>query len=121
MSSQHPRIAIRYCTQCRWLMRAAWMAQELLSTFVLDLGEVALIPGTGGVFEVWAEETLIWSLAEQGRFPEITELKRLVRDQVVPGKSLGHIDRKAAQQAASANPENNMPASENTSTDLADL
>lgn len=93
---QHPRIAIRYCTQCRWLMRAAWMAQELLTTFVLDIGEVALIPGTGGVFEVWAEDTLIWSRAQEGRFPEITELKRLVRDQVAPGKSLGHVDRKAA-------------------------
>ena len=92
---QHPRIAIRYCTQCRWMLRAAWMAQELLTTFVLDLGEVALIPGTGGVFEVWADETLLWSRAEQGRFPEITELKRLVRDQVAPGKSLGHTDRKA--------------------------
>lgn len=93
---QHPRIAIRYCTQCRWLMRAAWMAQELLTTFVLDIGEVALIPGTGGVFEVWVEDTLIWSRAQEGRFPEITELKRLVRDQVAPGKSLGHVDRKAA-------------------------
>lgn len=100
---QQPRIAIHYCTQCRWLLRAAWMAQELLTTFVLDLGEVALIPGTGGVFEVWAGETLIWSRAEQGRFPEITELKRLVRDQVVPGKSLGHIDRKAGEQAAPNN------------------
>lgn len=97
--AQHPRIAIHYCTQCRWLLRAAWMAQELLTTFVLDLGEVALIPGTGGVFEVWAGETLIWSRAAQGRFPEIAELKRLVRDQVVPGKSLGHIDRKAGEQA----------------------
>ena len=91
---QQPRIAIRYCTQCRWLLRAAWMAQELLTTFVLDIGEVALIPGTGGVFEVWAGDDLIWSRAEQGRFPEITELKRLVRDRVAPGKSLGHTDRK---------------------------
>lgn len=95
---QQPRIAIRYCTQCRWLLRAAWMAQELLTTFVLDIGEVALIPGTGGVFEVWADETLLWSRANEGRFPEITELKRLVRDIVAPEKSLGHTDRKANEQ-----------------------
>ena len=25
-----PRVEIEYCTQCRWLLRAAWMAQELL-------------------------------------------------------------------------------------------
>lgn len=97
--AQQPRIAIRYCTQCRWLLRAAWMAQELLTTFVLDLGEVALIPGTGGVFEVWVDDTLLWSRAEQGRFPEITELKRLVRDRVAPGKSLGHTDGKKAEEA----------------------
>lgn len=119
--SEHPRIAIRYCTQCRWLMRAAWMAQELLNTFMLDLGEVALIPGTGGVFEVWAEDTLIWSRAREGRFPEITELKRLVRDQVVPGKSLGHIDRKAAQDADVNQTQNNMNETFGDSADLVDL
>jgi selenoprotein W-related protein len=46
-----PRVEITYCTGCRWLLRAAWMAQELLSTFSDELGEVALRPGSGGVFE----------------------------------------------------------------------
>ena len=36
------RVEIEYCTQCRWLMRAAWMAQELLTTFEAEIGEVAL-------------------------------------------------------------------------------
>ena len=27
------RIEIEYCTQCRWMLRAAWVAQELLTTF----------------------------------------------------------------------------------------
>lgn len=115
--SEHPRIAIRYCTQCRWLMRAAWMGQELLNTFMLDIGELALIPGTGGVFEIWAEDTLIWSRSREGRFPEITELKRLVRDQVAPGRSLGHIDRKAVQNES----ETNMTPLLEDLTDLADL
>lgn len=92
---QSPRIAIHYCTQCRWLLRAAWVAQELLTTFSTELGEVALIPGVGGIFEVWVNETRIWSRKEQGRFPELPELKQLVRDLVAPGKSLGHTDRKA--------------------------
>jgi selenoprotein W-related protein len=88
------RVEIRYCTQCRWLMRAAWMAQELLTTFEQELAEVALQPGTGGIFEVRANDTLVWSRKDRGRFPEITELKRLVRDVVAPGKDLGHSDRK---------------------------
>ena len=88
-----PRVAIQYCTQCRWLLRAAWMAQELLTTFETELGEVALIPGTGGIFEVRVNDTPIWSRAAQGGFPELKELKQLVRDEVAPEKDLGHSDR----------------------------
>ena len=46
---KQPRVEIEYCTQCRWLLRAAWMAQELLTTFAADLGEVALQPGGRGL------------------------------------------------------------------------
>jgi selenoprotein W-related protein len=69
------------------------MAQELLVTFEQDIGGVTLVPGTGGIFEVRLDGTLIWSRAEQARFPEIKELKRLVRDKVAPGRDLGHVDR----------------------------
>lgn len=92
--SAKPVVEIHYCTQCRWLLRAAWMAQELLSTFEAELGEVALVPGTGGVFEVRAGDELIWSRKDQGRFPDIAELKQLVRDRVAPDKDLGHADRR---------------------------
>lgn len=88
-----PRIEIEYCTQCRWLLRAAWMAQELLTTFEEELGEVALIPGTGGVFNVRVKEKSVWSRERQGRFPEVKELKQLVRDVIAPGKDLGHSER----------------------------
>ncbi|HLV68222.1 MAG TPA: SelT/SelW/SelH family protein [Polyangiaceae bacterium] len=87
-----PRVEIVYCRQCRWLLRASWLAQELLTTFEGELGEVALVPGTGGVFEVRLEGELVWSRAEAGRFPEAKELKQLVRDRVAPGRSLGHSD-----------------------------
>jgi selenoprotein W-related protein len=89
------RIEIHYCTQCRWLLRAAWFAQELLTTFESDLGEVALVPGTGGIFEVRVDGDTIWSRKAAGRFPELKELKQLVRDRVAPGKELGHSDRHA--------------------------
>jgi selenoprotein W-related protein len=75
------------------------MAQELLTTFEKDLGEVALVPGMAGIFEVWVNDTRIWSRAEQGRFPDIKELKQLVRDQVAPGRALGHSDRPVGDQA----------------------
>ena len=87
------RIEIEYCTQCRWLLRAAWMVQELLTTFESDLERAALIPGSGGVFEIRIDGETVWSRAAQGRFPEIKELKQLVRDRVAPGRDLGHVDR----------------------------
>jgi selenoprotein W-related protein len=87
------RVEIEYCTQCRWMLRAAWMAQELLTTFEGEIAEIALIPGRGGIFEVRAGGQVLWSRAERKRFPEIKELKQVVRDAVAPGKSLGHADR----------------------------
>ena len=69
------------------------MAQELLTTFTSEIGELVLIPGTGGVFEVRVDAEIIWSRAGKGRFPEITELKQLVRDRIAPGRDLGHSER----------------------------
>ena len=87
-----PRVEIEYCTQCRWLLRAGWTAQELLTTFQAELGEVALVPGTGGIFEVRVGEQVVWSRAAEGRFPELKELKQRLRDVIAPGRPLGHSD-----------------------------
>ncbi len=94
MTDAKPAIRIRYCTQCQWLLRAAWMAQELLSTFGTDLGEVVLVPGTGGVFEVTCGDAVLWERKRDGGFPEAKVLKQRVRDAVDPGRDLGHADRK---------------------------
>jgi selenoprotein W-related protein len=93
-ASARSRVEIVYCTRCRWLLRAAWVAQELLATFEEEIGELALVPGTGGIFEVRADGELLWSRAQRGRFPELSELKQLVRDRIAPGRSLGHSDRR---------------------------
>ncbi len=75
-------------------MRAAWVAQELLITFEQEIGELVLVPRTGGIFEVRADGDRLWSRAERGRFPELSELKQIVRDRIAPEKSLGHSDRR---------------------------
>lgn len=93
MNRDLPKIEVEYCTQCRWLLRAAWTAQELLTTFQDEVGQVCLQPGTGGVFEIRIGEEVLWSRATQGRFPEMKELKQLVRDRIAPGRDLGHSDR----------------------------
>lgn len=91
--NRQPRLEILYCRQCRWLLRASWMAQEMLTTFSEELGEVTLVPGTGGVFEVRLDGELLWSRKDRGRFPEMREIKQMVRDRVVPDRDLGHSDR----------------------------
>jgi selenoprotein W-related protein len=69
------------------------MAQELLTTFQEELGGVTLIPNAeGGVFEVRLAGEPIFSRKQAGGFPDIKELKQLVRDRVAPGRDLGHID-----------------------------
>lgn len=94
MLSRKPRVEIEYCSQCRFILRAGWFAQELLSTFGEDLGEVALLPGTGGIFEVRLDGTVLWNKKEVGRYPEPKEIKQLIRDRIAPGRDLGHSDRR---------------------------
>jgi selenoprotein W-related protein len=87
------QVEITYCTQCRWLLRAAWLAQELLTTFEQDLAGVNLMPGTGGIFEVRLNGALIFNRKAEGRFPESKELKQLIRDVIAPDRDLGHSDK----------------------------
>lgn len=88
-----PRVTITYCPRCRWLLRAAWMAQELLVTFERELAEVALRPGGEGIYEIRLGDEVVWSRAVEGRFPEPKELKQRIRDRIAPDRHLGHSDR----------------------------
>ena len=95
--AQKPVVVIHYCMQCNWLMRSAWMAQELLHTFAEDLAEVTLKPGTGGIFEITLDEHLQWERKRDGGFPDATTLKQRVRDICFPDRTLGHIDKNKAE------------------------
>lgn len=89
-----PHVTITYCIGCNWLLRAGWMAQELLQTFQDALGGVTLVPGEmGGVFEISVDGHLIWERKRDGGFPDVKELKSRVRDRIEPTRDLGHLDR----------------------------
>ena len=110
---QFPKVAIRFCVQCKWNLRAAYFAQELLSTFSDALGEVSLIPVTGGIFTInlyhksesvsskdaelgdadVVQDVLIWDRKRDGGFPETKELKNRVRNVIDPERDMGHVDR----------------------------
>lgn len=85
-----PRVEIEYCTQCRFVLRAAWMAQELLMTFQTRVGEIALLPGTGGAFEIRLDGETLHSRLQTHSFPESKAIKQMVRDRIAPDMSLGH-------------------------------
>ncbi|KYP13064.1 SelT/SelW/SelH family protein [Flavihumibacter sp. CACIAM 22H1] len=91
------RLTIEYCPKCHWLLRAAYMAQELLTSFEQELEEVALRPSEiAGRFTISLQDEAIFDRKREGGFIEIKVLKQLVRDKIAPGKSLGHSDRSAA-------------------------
>ena len=81
--SHKAAITITYCSQCNWMLRASWMAQELLHSFSTDIASVTLVPGTGGIFVVAVDDVQIW------------ERKHRVRDVCFPEKPLGHLDKPA--------------------------
>lgn len=89
-----PIITIEYCPKCGWLLRAAYMAQELLTTFSEELKGVTLQPAEiSGRYRIGLGDETLFDRKEQGRFPDIRELKQVVRDRVCPEKSLGHSDK----------------------------
>ncbi|KAG5933370.1 hypothetical protein E4U59_006906 [Claviceps monticola] len=115
-----PCVTIRFCTQCRWMLRAAYYAQELLSTFSTSLGQVSLQPSTDGIFTITIQTSsssssspnvpatdtgdiqVLWDRKRDGGFPEVKYLKRRVRDVIEPGRNLGHVDRDVSGTGSSA-------------------
>ena len=90
---EKPQIEIEYCTKCRWLLRASWISQELLSTFSDEIGGITLIPSNiSGIFEIRYGREIIWERGKKKGMPEIKKLKQIVRDLVAPNRDLGHID-----------------------------
>lgn len=96
MTISRPQVVITYCTQCHWLLRAAWLAQELLSTFGEDLGQVALAPASGGTFHITCDGVQVWERKADGGFPEAKVLKQRIRDQIDPARDLGHNETRRA-------------------------
>ncbi|MCL4637541.1 MAG: SelT/SelW/SelH family protein [Olivibacter sp.] len=89
-----PRIIIEYCPKCGWLLRAAYMAQEILTTFTEDLEGVLLKPSVvSGRYTIRIDDQEIFDRKRAGGFPEVKSLKQVIRDHVNPGKDLGHSDR----------------------------
>lgn len=95
VKNKKPEVTIEYCPKCGWMLRAAYMAQELLTTFSNELYGVTLKPSeVAGRYTIAVDDTVVFDRKVHGGFAEIREIKQSVRDMVCPGKSLGHSDKK---------------------------
>jgi len=74
-----PSVTIECCHKCYWLLRAAYIAQGLVTTFESELDSVALkrIDATGN-FVISINGKKAFDRKEFGGFPEIKGLKQLV-------------------------------------------
>ena len=88
-------IEIEYCPKCGWLLRAAYMAQELLTTFENEIHGVTLIPSeVSGRFQIRTENHILFDRKRQEGFIDIKLIKQIVRDHICPEKNLGHSEKK---------------------------
>ena len=72
------------------------MAQEFLTTFENELEKISLKPSEiNGRYSIFIDDKKIFDRKEYGGFPEIKELKQIIRDVIAPGKSLGHTDTRS--------------------------
>lgn len=109
------------------MLRSAYYAQELLSTFGTSIGEVALTPATGGFFQIdltykpaqievgddiHTKEVVLWDRKAEGGFPETKILKQRLRNYIEPEKNLGHSDTPSSKAQA-----NNGDAGSKTSVE----
>ena len=88
-----PIVRIEYCTRCKWRLRAAWYAQELLSTFEADLGSVSLTPSdVAGFFRICADERGRLRPCTGWRLHRSQDFEAENSDLVAPNRPLGHVD-----------------------------
>ena len=100
-------VAIRYCEGSGYLLRAAYYGQELLTTFCDgELDAISLQPiknenENDGAFSVQlltrdeantVKTLVLWDKLVSENFPQVKELKRMIRDVVTPEKDLGHSE-----------------------------
>ena len=80
-----PNVSILYCTGCRWLLRAAYLGQELLDA-CSEIRSLTLVPSRkpcrpgSFVIQCSSSEQILWNRAEAGGFPTTQQAIDLVRE-----------------------------------------
>jgi selenoprotein W-related protein len=85
-----PRVEITYCRRCKFLLRATWLGTEILTAFPEEIGELAIVPGSGGIFEVKLDGEVVATNRGGAPIPDAAEVKRALRDRIAPERRIGH-------------------------------
>jgi len=63
------QIKIEYCVTWNYLPRATSLVAGILDRFGNDIENLTILPSSGGVYDIWKDDQLIFSKKEIGRFP----------------------------------------------------
>lgn len=80
--STHVRVAVEFSMTSGSLLRATWIAAELISEFHRDIVHVALIPRSSeNTFNIWIGGKIAWSRGVGQPLPDYDHLRPIVRAQ----------------------------------------
>lgn len=73
-------VEIEYCVPCGFLPRAVDVERALLEEFGRDLDGVTLVPGHGGVFEIRADDEVVWKKNVHGGDVDVELVAEAIRE-----------------------------------------
>lgn len=73
------KITIRYCTVWNHLPRVVTLVDGILNEHKTDITSFELTPSTGGVFDVYVNDNLVFSRKAIGRMPEENEIENIIK------------------------------------------
>eukprot|EP00934_Nitzschia_sp_Nitz4_P006943 Nitzschia sp. Nitz4//scaffold79_size90958//6264//7316//NITZ4_005007-RA/size90958-augustus-gene-0.166-mRNA-1//1//CDS//3329558195//6933//frame0 len=92
LGAPEPTVTIHYCTGCNWLLRAAYLGQEIFTEFTGKINSVTLAPSVGGRFTIELNNEIIFDRATEGRFPDVLEVYSLIRAKLGIKKKWGWLE-----------------------------
>ena len=72
------KIKLEFCIVWNYTPRAVSTVEDILEKYGKDVTSIDLIPGTGGLFELYVNEVLIYSKLETGRHTNEGEILQLM-------------------------------------------
>ena len=73
-------ISIKYCTVWNHLSRVVTLVESVLNKHKTTISNLNIIPSTGGVFDIFINNKLVFSKDIEKRFPEEQEIEKIIKN-----------------------------------------